>query len=244
MANIQKKLGLICLISAIIILSLSLAYVLLIYSSFLTPAGSLIIFILSIWLFFTRLTRIIIYPGSAFYYLHSIELKYCRELSLNLITKLKEIIINTENPNSADRVNSSTSAYDFALSFQTITQIKGNLERLSNENLINRSQKKLLSDLAYLISILDIYNGQQEYYDKQEDISLDGSQEIEQIKVLCNRIIKYLLWYTSTNWFMSLVYYLFYKPLGDLNYMRSSIMAQVNAEQFWLTTEDKCKIDW
>ena len=249
MAKTQGKAKFLLILSVLISLLLLLSYVLLKFSLYLTPAGSILLFFVITWIFFSNLIQLIVFPGGTCLYRRGIETRYCRDLSLQLINSLHAIISSlTTRPKSNIYFSRPTfNGYcDFSTASREILQVKEILFMLQEQHLLSTPQKLLLSQLTELLSALNTYSGKsdQNYSFESENILLEDDSLAEKINSICISVIKSLEWYTNDSNCRYWLIFLSRKPLGSLNYMRCSLLSKVPAQQIWVPTEDESKLDW
>lgn len=198
---------------------------------YITPAGSLVLLSILIWILLSKATHTIVFPGASWFYKKDVEYRFCYELIQTALTDLN--VINSAF--SEHFLNISKPPNDYSESFNNLLKIKETLERLNRDEDINKSQKTLLQKLIELKSSIKTFKGLSEII-SQEDDSLH-----EQIKKICEETSRFLSWYCKS---YKVFPYFSSKPLGDLNYMRADMYSKATCEQKWVLTDDDISIDW
>jgi hypothetical protein len=210
-------------------------------SVYLTPAGALLLYVLVIYIVFTKTVQIVVFPGSTWHCKKDMEARYCKSLCIDVCSTLNTIISALESSSQADL--NSIHYQDVPINLSLLIKIKDNLTSIQNNTNANKPQKKLLAMLDQLLSLLRIDKNEKETAREQEDVYLNNSNYMNSIKA-SKSIISFLSGYIYKRNCWKFFLFLFKKPLGDANYMRNNLLLELNGEQIWVPTDDNCKLDW
>lgn len=229
------------LAAILLIVSTLLAAIIIIFyilSLILTSIGSLILFTLCLILSVRLLIRLIIFPGSVWFWRRSIEKNYSRIVSYQLILRTKELYTLLQNEMSS---NQSSNYSNLILIIECLSNIVENLQALEAHYQINSMQQTLLSSLKKLISFLQgiivIYK------DNTFDLIAfcnDPPCRIEEITFVKDTLRLPTEIYKELEPLLSEGIKLF----ASLDYMRVDLQNKIKCEQLWLEMDDNVKIDW
>ena len=217
------------------------------FFKFLTFAGAFLVYFLLILMLMSKITRMIIFPGSTWIHKKSTEYRYCEDLCFEFLTKVKEILPYT---NTVSDGYKNLNKADFVDNLSYLVSIKENLEKLKSQNLISKPQKKLLKLLKYLKLGLDRINSTKKTFNwDNEEIIINNEETTirknsENIEKTCFELIKFLESYIPSGKIQKFFLFFYKKPLGDLDYMRANLALTVNCKEIWIPTDDHTKLDW
>ena len=255
----SKRIKLIAISSIIcvLILLLSLSFLTFYLLSYvLTTIGSILLFLLSIWLLLRLAVQILVFPGSCWFWKRSIEANFCYELSNNVYYKIRDLKQYLKAVQNQERFSlQSNSAY-------LIESIIDRLRSVSAECKLSDLQSKFMQRLEVLKQVLQetmviidstssksMWDWLQERVTRPDptDIVYEDYPDCHQAKrliSLCCELEEGLLQSCgATSNMKRLKRWVFDDTIGSIDYMREDLKRRYKCEQIWVQSFDKRKID-
>ena len=197
-----------------------------------------------VWLVKTAI-RIVIYPGSCWFWRRSMEASFCKELSKRLKSKVHELRDLLEEINTQPTYVSPLGYFSKAV----ISNLVENFEKIDQKKALTPYQTQLyylLKELVFVLSRVEVQltNGKMNLWDWLgcEDpschIDFEKNPNVKEAICICVRIEETLgLSCGKTNFFNKVRRWIFDTTLGNLEYMRADLLQRFNCEQVWVDVE-------
>lgn len=250
------RIGYLLLVATLLILSITIGIV---YSivNYISIPGSILAFIIVLWLIIRKAVEISLFPGSSFFWRRGIENNYLKEISFQISEKLRNLKDYLEN---VKQNNLRLQDIHFSNSKILIDSLIENYSSI--EKPLSRYQKSFLTLLIDLknslestevvINDLDIFS----LYDWLEirfecaqvrsvaintQISKDNlDQAIVTLEKIDSRLAKS---YQPKNCVFSAFRWLFDDTIGSIDYMRADLQKRFNCEEITVVN-GRVKINW
>jgi alpha/beta superfamily hydrolase len=242
MKNIAGRRVIISVIVMLLIFIVGISYLL---SYLITKIGSLIVLLLVLWIITKFLAKLLVFPGSYWFWLKMIEANFSSELSEQALNKFRNLIgylesfVDPEKPHSLHEMK-------IKLLSKLIETLISNYSLMKSENIIKPSQvhflnllnnlKARLKDVIFISSesCMSVW----EFIKNPEEAAVTESyEEINDCIKITKEIMDYIKEKTSRS--MIRGDYI----IGTLSYMRVDLLRRFRCEQFWITGADNAQID-
>lgn len=226
-----------------------------ILSYMLTSFGSLALFVFSIWLFLRLVAKILVFPGSCWFWKRSIEANFCHELSNNVFYKVRDLRQYLLAIKNQDRFNLQSN------SSVLIESVIERFQSIAGYSKLSRFQSRFVDQLEELrktlqdtMVIIDsscsksLWEWLQERVSRSDpsDIVYEDYPDCHQAKRLikiCEELESGLLKSCGTTTTRKrLSRWLFDDTIGNIHYMREDLIRRYSCEQIWVTSNN-AKID-
>ena len=250
-----KVLAISLVVSILLILALIIFSIFYLLSYLLTTIGSILLLIFSFWLLLRLAAKILVFPGSCWFWKRSIEASFCYELSNNVFYKIRDLRQYLQAIQNQERFNLQSNSSVLIESLIERIQSIASYSKLSNlqTTFVNRLEnlKGILQETMVIIdsrSSKNMWEWLQERVERSDpnDIVYEDYPDCNQAKrliKLCNELEQGLLDSCGTATSRKKIYrWLFDDSIGSISYMREDIIRRYNCEQIWVTS-NKLKID-
>ena len=258
MVSLRKvKIAAISLLVCVVLTLLSLSMIFLYYLSYIiTSPGSVLLFLISLWLLLRLAVKILVFPGSCWFWKRSIEASFCVEMSNQVYYKVRDLRLYLQSIQSQDHFSYQTNSSALIDSLtERLTSVK-ECAKLSKaqEALYRRLEemKNLLQETIVIINSADSFNmweWLQTHANLPEPNNIvyeDYPDCVQAKKVirLCTELEESLYKSCGNAKIMQKVRrWAFDDTLGSIHYLRGDLLKRFNCEQIWVQC-DKSKIDW
>ena len=243
----------ICLAILLILLTILFFYLL---SYIISTPGSVILFIVFLWLTLRLAVKILVFPGSCWFWKRSIEAAFCIELSNQIYYKIRDLRNYLQAIQNQERVNYQSNC---PMILESILERYGSF--MSYRKLNKRqlrlfdyigSIKKLLQETTVIIDSnysKNMWEWLQErlYSPEPSDIVYEDYPDCHFAKKLISTCIEteksLLKSCGSAKKAEKISRWLFDDTLGNIHYLREDLLMRFKAEQIWINC-DKIKLDW
>ena len=242
-----------CLLLSLLSLVLLFFY----YLSFICHwYGSVLLFFVMFWLLLRLAVKILVFPGSCWFWKRSIEASFCVEMTNQVYYKVRDLRQYLQSIQNQER---------FALQSNSPVLIESLTDRLKgvrNNNKLSKLQEDLLRNLEDMKKLMQetmvivdsqhsrsIWDWIQERANRGEpsDIVYEDYPDCLQAKKLiklCTELEEGLLKSCGTAKFtQKLKRWLVDDTLGSIHYLREDLLKRFQCEQLWIQS-DTSKIDW
>lgn len=258
MASLRKiKITAIAVVSCLSITLLILTILLFYYLSYIiTSLGSIALFIFMLWLLLRLAVKILVFPGSCWFWKRSIEASFCVEMTNQIYYKVRDLRMYLQSIQNQERfsLQANSSALIESLSDRLKT-VKG-YTKISKfqEALLSRLEdmKKLLQETMIIVNSThsrSLWDWLQEKLSRPEpsDIVYEDYPDCHQAKKLinlCSDLEEILLKSCGpAKLTQKIKRWLFDDTVGNIHYLREDLLKRFNCEQIWIQHE-KTQIDW
>lgn len=228
-----------------------------ILSYFVTVLGSLLVFIMLVMSLIYFATRIATFPGAFFLWRRTLEKSCLHKISINAQSKLEilKFMLICIQESTFHTIYDRISFHTLQSIPKTLEKIIKNLEYLKTISITPEQSKALNLFLALDQSIkkiiLSVKNREKSLYMFLIDPKVytnpvfNSTDEVKIAIELCNSIqILIQQSIKDTNTLKDLLNFRQPVLFGSLDYMRSEVINKHKAEQVWIESYDKTKIDW
>lgn len=241
----------------VVLLLLTLAILLFYYLSYLiTGPGSILISLVCLWLLLRLAVRILVFPGSCWFWKRSIEASFCVEMSNQVYYKVRDLRLYLQSIQNQERFSYQTN------SSVLIDSLLDRLKSMNDSKKFSKSQENLykrlieiktsLQETIVIVNSADsftVWDWVQEKANKPEpqDIVFEDYPDCLQVK----KAIKYCTDLENglfkscgaAKFSQKIKRWLFDDTIGTIHYLREDMVRRFNCEQVWVTC-GKFKIDW
>ena len=242
-----------CLILAFLASILLFFYYL---SSITTNLGSIILFFLFLWYLLRLVVKILVFPGSCWFWKRSIEASFCVQMSNQIFYKIRDFRLYLQSIQNQERfsykicipsiINSLTERFDYIKENAKISKFQETLY-LNLEDM-----RKSMKETIVIINSTNSYNLWDWFQERinlcePNDIVFEDYPDCLQAKKLiklCSDMEDSLLKSCGPAKFLQkFTRWLLDDTLGSIDYLRADLLKRFNCEQIWVNGI-KTKIDW
>jgi hypothetical protein len=271
MVSLSSKQAKILLVLAVLaVLGLSLYVTFCIFSALaevITCAGSVLVFLVCVWLLGRKAVMFIVFPGSFWIWRRNIESRFCKEMASQISQRIRDLRIALEIlldiSNEHDKTDFFPRSYEASGQAKRMLLVIGEtFEQQKTEGTLKPRQQKLFELISELIMMLTetrliLSNSEEmvlwDWLDAESDESdwlnvvfedFPNNTSANTALHLCTQIEAVLLEsFAPTTALRSLRRWLYDNTLGSLDQMRIELKSRYHAEQVWITTDDNKTID-
>ena len=253
----RVKIATISLIACAVLSILTLFVLFFYYLSYIvTGLGSIILFILLLWSILRLAVKILVFPGSCWFWKRSIEASLCIEMSNQIYYKIRDLRLYLQSIQNQERFSYQTNSPALIDSLlERINSLKEftKTSKFQERFFINLDDmRKYMKETVVIVNSANsrnIWDWLQERlsYPDPDDVVFEDYPDCLQAKKLiklCSELEESLYKSCGTVKNMQKVTrWLFDDTLGSIHYLRADLLKRFNCEQIWVTS-NKIKIDW
>ena len=271
MAKLTRRQALSIVLAVLGLLLLAVLYcvyqVFALWAQVVTAPGSLLTFLVLLWLTILAVVQVLVFPGSFRFWRRSLESHFCREMTEQLYHRTRDMQVALEilldRSSEKDKSDFLPKAMESTSHFKRmLASITYSFKTLETDGTLTTDQTVLLGKLTTLQNALEeasIMMSQSENCSLWDWLETN-EEETDWLNVvfedfptnaaatraleLCADLQTHL--YQSCGpvpAFRRLKRWLYDTTLGSIDYMRVELLSRFNAEQVWVEAEDGVKID-